>query len=47
MRIESTTYVKDKWVDAYTCVCTLYGARYRAEERASHHLWWGWKLLAR
>ena len=47
VRIEDTTYVDGKWVDFYTSVCTLCGARYRVEERESHYLWWGWKPLAR
>ena len=46
VRIEGTTYVEGKWVDFYTCVCALCGARYRVEERESHYTWWGWKALA-
>ncbi len=45
VRIEDTTYIDGKWVDFYTCVCTLCGARYRVEEREGHYMWWGWKLL--
>ena len=47
VRIEGTTYVDGKWVDFYTCVCTLCGACYRVEERESHYMWWGWKALKR
>ena len=45
VRIEDTAYVDGKWVDAYLCVCTTCGARYRVEERESHYPWWGWKAL--
>ena len=45
VHIEGTTYVDGKWVDFYMCICALCGARYRVEERESHYLWWGWKLL--
>ena len=43
--IEGTTYVDGKWVDFYTCACTLCGTRYRVDERESHYTWWGWKPL--
>lgn len=46
VRIENTTYQDGKWVDAYLCVRTICGARYRVEERESHYTWWGWKVLA-
>jgi hypothetical protein len=40
--IEGITYVENRWVDAYSCVCTLCGIRYRVEERESHYMWWRW-----
>ena len=43
--IERTTYIDDKWIDAYVCRCTLCGTRYRVEEREYHYTWWGWKLM--
>ena len=45
VRIEDTAYIDGRWVDFYTCVCTLCDARYRVEEREGHYMWWGWKLL--
>ena len=44
VRIEDTTYVDAKWVDAYLCICTTCGTRYRVEEREYHYIWWGWKV---
>ena len=45
VHIEDTTYVEGKWVDFYVCACALCGTRYQVEERESHYVWWGWKLL--
>ena len=46
VRIEDTIYQDGKWVDAYLCVCTACGTRYRVEEREYHYTWWGWKAVA-
>ncbi len=45
VRIIDTTYVEGKWVDFYTCECSLCGTRFRVEGREYHYTWWGWKIV--
>src|SRR5688572_25310012 len=45
IRIEAITYIKEKWVDTYSCVCTACGARYTVTEGESHYMWWKWSAV--
>lgn len=45
VRIVSVHYLEGGWVDTYTCECTICRTVFRVEERESHYMWWGWKIV--
>ncbi len=46
VQILETTYQQEKWVDFYTCQCSLCGTQFHVEEREYHYTWWGWKITS-
>lgn len=42
VRITSTVYVQEPWVDHYLCECMACGAVFKITERESHYFWWDW-----